>query len=579
MIGISVLLLIALFFGEIRRFNKSSLWWRLLASTLAVAALACMAIPISINHKLPAQHHRPAVLLTEGYNKDSLQYFLSKNTETNIRYTIDTIPFIDTSISDLHIFGEGLSPTQLRLLKDIPLIFHPALNNEGFTVVHCKPQLQAGEKLLLQGTYSNSNNFPVKLCLTAFQITLDSVNIPAKKTYSFNLETVPKQRGKALYNLLVLNGKDTLEKEPVPVEVKPIDTLKLLLLSASPGFEHKFLKNWLSQNGFAVAARTRISKDKYDKSYLNIPTFSFERITPSLLHRFDIIIADAAELALLTRPELSTVQAQVADGMGLLVNADSITAPGTFYSFAFMQYFSGMPAPSRSILSLREPTAPLAPLPGGQNLFIRNRPGEQPLVFDSSFNVLASSKMLGLGKIVFSTINNTYPWMLSGNGSNYSLLWSYLLQKAAKSTTEEHSLVINHILPIVNEPVELNFQTQGDTIAAIRIDSNYLSLQQNPDLPFQSQGINWPHIAGWQTTFNSKGQQFNWYTYKKSDWKNIVAIDKTRQTNRYIHQKKHIEKNAVQVQKYTRKSIPSHLFFGIFIICCCFLWLEKKLSS
>jgi hypothetical protein len=42
------------------------------------------------------------------------------------------------------------------------------------------------------------------------------------------------------------------------------------MLSASPDFESKFLKNWLSENGYAVALRSAISKDKFNSEYINI---------------------------------------------------------------------------------------------------------------------------------------------------------------------------------------------------------------------------------------------------------------------------------------------------------------------
>ncbi|MDB5192555.1 MAG: hypothetical protein JWQ96_2118, partial [Segetibacter sp.] len=74
--GLSFLLLAFLFWKETNRVNKTGLVWRILASVLAVASLACLALPITYNKTTRIDSAKEAVLLTEGFNADSLSAFL-----------------------------------------------------------------------------------------------------------------------------------------------------------------------------------------------------------------------------------------------------------------------------------------------------------------------------------------------------------------------------------------------------------------------------------------------------------------------------------------------------------------------
>jgi hypothetical protein len=147
----------------------------------------------------------------------------------------------------------------LLLLKGQQIIFHPSPVVTGMGSVNWKQQLRKGEVLYVQGTFVNVEASPVTLLLNGFNSIVDSVVIPAQQTKPFLLRTIPKQNGKAVFPIVALRGKDTLEKEPVPVEIVQSNGLKIMILAASPDFENKFLKDWLSQNGYTVVSKTNIS--------------------------------------------------------------------------------------------------------------------------------------------------------------------------------------------------------------------------------------------------------------------------------------------------------------------------------
>ena len=66
------LLLSFLIFKELGRKNKSNLRFRLTASVLAIISLVFILYPIKYDRKVSLSNSTIAILLTEGYSKDSL---------------------------------------------------------------------------------------------------------------------------------------------------------------------------------------------------------------------------------------------------------------------------------------------------------------------------------------------------------------------------------------------------------------------------------------------------------------------------------------------------------------------------
>ena len=57
---------------------------------------------------------------------------------------------------------------------------------------------------------------------------------------------------RASYDSLFSRVKNTLEKDPLPVQVTETDPLKILILSSTPDFENRFLNNRLSKKGYEI---------------------------------------------------------------------------------------------------------------------------------------------------------------------------------------------------------------------------------------------------------------------------------------------------------------------------------------
>ncbi|MFT4153931.1 hypothetical protein [Parafilimonas sp.] len=575
MVTACLLLAALLIWLEVKRQNKARLLWRIIASVSAAASLAFPAMPIAF-HTAEGNMKNEAVLLTDGYSKDSVDAFLKQNRHAAV-YTKDAYEQQHERYN-LHVFGYGLSADEWQTMPASGIFFHPSKLGNGIISIGYKKQISSGETLAVQGRFNNTTNKKIKLALSGFGAGLDSVVIGPNQQQRFELNTIPKFIGRAVYDITAAVNTDTLEQEPLPFEVSPAKPLTILLLAAYPDFENKFLQNWLYENGYVVAARTTISRNKYSYAFFDTSKFPLDKITPGVLQPFDVLIADGAALAALSRQELFSIKNQVSDkGLGLVIKTDSTQAPAIFYNG------NCAVAPSsnhnKQILSVQLPGKDTASaLPAEDAAFIKVNSGAGALITDARKNVLACHALYGNGSLVFSTFRNSYYWMLSGDKKSYQLLWSSLIGEAAKKEKVNRQWSVQPAFPAVNQPVQLTAEAISDMPFRAAIDSSAVTYAAQPFLPFEWTGIYRPSNAGWQPLTSSGGDICWFYVFDKNDWRHARAWQRMNDTHNYALLNKKQPADAALNNKMSKKTVPAIYFFVVFMCCCIFLWIEKKLS-
>lgn len=590
-VALSLLLLTFLLWKEFTRENKTWLVWRILASILSVASLLALALPITWQRKSTTNTDKKAVLLTEGFNRDSVDRFMQSQKNVVPVFTFDETmvsaaryqpslltkanTLTEAGVQQLHVFGFGLMDEEMEKMNH-PAIFFHASPTTGVTTIHWTSVLKRGERFYLQGRINNSFAYPVKIKLSAFQATLDSIMIPAKENKTFQLSTIPKHTGRSVYNFSVLNKRDTLETAIVPIEVKEADPLKILIIASSPDFENKFLKNWLADQEYEVVIRTTISKNKFHQQFLNTNALNVERISVSLLEKFDVIMADASALAAISKQELITLQSAISQRKkGLIIKADSNSLRTSFISGFFPvlkieaiqhQRISLVPGDSMYKLPALDIELPLT---------IRALQGTQPLVTDQRDRVFVNSVLYGGGKIILTTIPNSFNWALSGNQESYAAFWSELLNTAATTKEMEESWSTYPALPEINKPVVISLRTNNASIPIAEVEGATIHLKNDPDLSFNWSGTFWPVKEGWQTGVQLNGHIFYWYSFKKDHWKNVKAYERVTRTKQRLTMK--AGEGASNQKKISEiATFPKIYFFLIFLLCNAFVWLENK---
>jgi hypothetical protein len=349
----------------------------------------------------------------------------------------------------------------------------------------------------------------------------------AAVTTAFSLGVVPAQMGRAVYRLVALVGKDTVEQEEIPVEVGVGAPLKILVLAGSPDFENRFLIKWLADNGHSVASRTMVSRGKAEEAFVNREVSALAPLTPALLGGFDLVIADAATLPVRGTAERNLLDRQVRDkGLGLLLKVDSV----------------------------------------GLDSMVHLMKGRVSRVVDrdSAGKVVAGALLEGSGKLVFTALNTSYSRLLAGDRGGYAAYWTRLLRSARVRSVEEWS--VTPALPRVGEEVGLQLQTAEELPQGI-VDGKVVYLAQDAELGFLWRGKYWPEKSGWQGVYRPMGDSAWWYVWPLGAWKDVERGHKSG-----------VVKNS-DLQKRERVEFPKGWFWGLFLFGVVFLWVERKISG
>lgn len=584
--GICFIICVVAIWKELRRANKKHLGWRVTAVIIAVASLACIALPISYQTNITNSNQSEAVLLTDGFNADNLSVYKDSRLFTldnNIkkRYPnavlLDELDHlgVDSGITQLHILGDGLSEYQLSQLNHLFINFHPEQFKQGISAVNWNARLKTGDELLVQGTYKNTSANKVKLLLEGLNTSLDSAFVKPGTTSTFELKNISKVSGRVVYRLLTIMGNDTANYGSIPFQVDSVAPLKVLTLASSPDFESRFLKNWLSEKGYAVALRSTISKDKFRTEFINMPVVPLEYISIPMLSKFDLLIGDLSALKTLPPQNLAALKTAVSqNGFGVIIKADS-TSGNSWLQSSFPTTISQSKDTLASPILLQQNTQPLAALAAGQS-YIKFQQGTQALARNTHGHVLAAAALTGNGKMVYTTINNTFSWALAGNKNDYGRFWSALIQQAARKTPAVQQWDITTTIPSISSPVDLQLHATGADIATT--NGATLPPAQNTLLPFQYHYQYRPESAGWQ--FIKAGNTSAWwYVYADNEWQSLRQLKKQADT------KNHVAGNAgrpdvtKQIQKKATIFVSKIYPYILLLLACTFLWAEAKIAQ
>lgn len=567
-ICLSVILLVLLLVWEIQRPKRARLQGRVIATVLLVAALAAIALPLGYTSR-PAAGSKEGILLTEGYDPDSLRIYINTTGKKDAAIWRATGQGFQgagdiSEASVLHLFGFGLTEEQRAALPNIPLIFHPSVLQTGIVSLHWRRQLLPGEVCRIQGSFYHATPAPVKLLLFGLNTLLDSAEIKSREEGDFELRTVPAQAGRAVYKLIAVAGTDTLEQESIPVETLPGKNLKILFLAAAPDFENRFLAGWLSEKGHGVVVRTAISKDKYDDAYLNMPAMVVDHLSPSLLSKFDVVIADAAELKAMPAADHACLWREIAEkGLGLVTKADS----------------TSLGRGGRVRIAVGGDSSVL-------RMVIADEPGQLPLLRDSLARTLVNIGMHGSGKVALTTLNNSFTRLLAGDKKEYAGLWTRILQQTAREGDPLERWQFAPALAAVDHPVKISLQYAGSSLPQGLLEGEHTAeapvsiyLAQHPLLPFRWEGLYWPREPGWHSARTPQGEPGWWFVWKDGDWKNLYRRERMQGTARWIAtrgEKKVPEGGGAETE--TRETlIAKGWFYLCLVLSSLFLWVERKI--
>lgn len=587
-IAFCLILGIFLIYKEITRQDKGWLTARIIASIIAVLSMGLFILPFSysVNRSTNVNEF---ILVTPGASTDSLKAIkpavlyttdslvLTEHKALELKYIPDLVYHLKTNpeLNTIRVYGYGLSSADLNKLGSYALNFHfPAQHPDGIISCNWNSNLRSTETLQVQGIYNNTSRKPVLLILKGLGTTVDSIILAGEKSSKFSFKTIPALTGKAVFQLVTMQGKDTLKSEIVPFEVSGPQQMKIMVLASSPDFEYKFLKNWLYENKYPLSIRTMISKNKYSSDHLNMESDDLNNLNADLLQKFDVIIADETALSSLSQAEKNALYIAADKGLGLLIRVNA-EKPVSGFSRDF-SFYSSADQKDKIFTPAFVNQVPLKPLSFEQTLFIKEQNGEKPIISDQHSRILVSSKIYGRGKIIVSAIPATYPWLLSGNHKEYTMFWAGLISKTAKPLNKTGSWSINPALPVARQQNTIELESDTANMPSVKINDLSLHPKQNHELPFLWDAPFWTTQTGWNMVTINAGRPEYFYVYGKSDWRDAINEKRLTDNREFIEKSAKQNNIPIKLDNTFEKTVSSWFLLFLFLTSMIFLWVELK---
>ncbi|OGX89394.1 hypothetical protein BEN47_07045 [Hymenobacter lapidarius] len=563
---------------------------RMLAGGVAAGALWLTAFP-PVREQATARAE--AILLTDGYHPDTLRQLQRRlGAATQLWYygsgatpakaqplsSLLTLGEQRPPLQRLHVLGAGLPAAQLSALGTIVVQPHPRPAPAGFQTALWDRQVALGQAFVVEGKVAlPPAGEPAWVYLRAAGTLRDSARLP-RGGGAFRLRYQPKAAGRARYDLLLRRAGQVLATEPLPVEVTTPELPAVLLLTATPSFEFKFLKNYLAEAHYPVALRTTVSRGMVQTDFVNQPAVPLGRLTPALLARFAVLVADAPTLASLARPESQALQAAISGGrLGLVVVADAAPLPRTVpagTSFALLPRAAAQ-AVSQALTWPEAPAEAKAALPAQ----VRATSLLHALITGPNNAVAAASRRAGLGFVVVSVVPETFQWGLQGNTAVYASFWNRLLTAAAPPAPAAATWRVVAQWPRPHQPLTLQLtgalpaaQPTAGRVAggpAVR-----LALRQDPRLPEWSTAQLWATAAGWHQVRGPGKTTHSFYVFPDSAWQG----PEWQERQQALRLRSSVARATTALPPETvQVPWPAAWFFGLFLLAAGYLWLEEKL--
>ncbi|MBC6608447.1 hypothetical protein H8B13_16595 [Hymenobacter sp. BT188] len=594
LLTLCVLLVVGLTWSALRRPNQQRLALRLLAGLLVGVGLWFTAFPPT---RSVTGSQYETILLTEGFQPDTLQTLLRRLGPATRLWRTGSVVGADTvrianllqireqqpNLRRLHVLGQGLPAADLPMLGPVRLVRYAPPARAGFRTANWTPRVELGQPLQIAGAFDNlpssANNItPTWVHLRAAGAPRDSVRLTGGRG-AFQLSYVPKAAGLAVYELVARRGGQMLASEPVPVEIVPTRTLRVLLLASTPSFEFKFLKNQLGTRQHAVALRVGISRGLTQTEFLNQSTHDIFRLTPALLARYDAIIADVGTLATLSGGEVQQLTTALrTGGPGLIVLADAAPLPRLTparAAFSIVPVATAASAKPQPVLWPGAPGRTTATVPATLRPSARLR----PLITTGQGQTVVASQRLGAGTMVVSVLPETFRWALQNDSLTYNAYWSRLLTAVARPEPATAAWCVTTAWPHPNTPVEAqltaaSFPTTAPTVQGAAAQPIPLAIRQDTRLPEWSTGQFWPDSAGWHRVALAEKAVHSFYVFGAQNWLGPETELRQQAAQAWLAD---ASASAAASPVLTRQAWPATWFFGLFLLGAGFLWLEEKL--
>ncbi|NVN19458.1 hypothetical protein GUA46_14000 [Muricauda sp. HICW] len=542
---------------------------KLIASFLAIVSL-CMIIlkPSTYQDSMRGK----GIVLTDGYRSSQLDSLKSiyKRIKTE-EYTKGRTLFLLTEVDSIFLLGHGMEPFDFWQVEHKSVAFLGGDANQGGQDISNKSELILGEPLELSATYANPVAGNWAVLADNGGNPLDSIPLEETESQLIQLSAEPKASGQFVYHLMEQDQDgQVVSNEPIPIQVKEGRPLKILMVNTFPTFETKYLKNFLTEKGHEVLARTQLTKGKYKFEYFNGASGTIYGFTSENLKDYDLLIIDTDSYTGLGRTSKEAMEEiSASEGLGIFIQADE----GLFR-------LSESQSPFRfnkdyvTEIALGQPmqTLPKYPYAFQENL------RTQEILLD--YVTVASYIPVQKGKVGTTLLQNTYQLLLDGQEALYTRIWTKILNNITRkqeTVLEWKSLTQ---IPRLDEPFEFELQTLLTDVEITTEEGARIPLLQDILIPGKFTGTVYPRKTGWNQlqVANDSISPWFYFVYDDGQLQNIHQTQLRNANYQKFGSSSTFDDSKSVSKKELQTITPIWLYF-ILLLSLGWLWLEPKLSS
>ena len=546
--------------------RSGSFVWRLAAGLVAVLSLFAIALKPA---RLTSVDGKQGVLLTTGYQEAQLDSLRETNPQLKELVYQDYIDRDELdSISQLFILGSGVKPYDLWQLEGRTVKLLKKEIPNGIDQLSYSKTLSEGEDLNLTARYLKPKSGNQIVLQAPGNLGLDSIQFTAATDTVFSLQAKIKAPGDFVYNLIEKDSLGrVLNNEALPVHISPQKQLSVVMLSAFPSFEFKYLKNYLAELNHQVLVRSQLTQNRFKYEYFNQERKPFNALSTSGLNDLDLLILDAGAWQSLSQNEQNSIKDAVTqEGLGVFV----MPSKELFYGSQPLIDFDF----TRTAQTEVELQDGIVVSTFG---YYMNSAANFNATLKAANQILAGQGFIGFGSVSTTVLSNTYALQLKGNQERYKSLWSEILKSVLKPESDMVFWEETEQIVRPHEPYTIKFRTAVSEFTLTDTDGNSIPVIQDPDIPELWLATFYPEETGWFTLRFSTGDtvsEYAYYVFAEVDWKARAAQGLTK-ANQDFFRKGDAEVEELQV----KRPINPIYFFVLFVLAMGYLWLEPKLQS
>ncbi|MEN0004163.1 MAG: hypothetical protein AAF798_08470 [Bacteroidota bacterium] len=571
-VGIGVVVWLLLLFLAFRRPNKRFLWIRIPVVTLAMICLLALVLQPQRPQTQTATH---LVILTENAKTEALDSLRVHYPNIALRqWPLQSVApaTLPSAVTDVHLLGDGLPEAQLQALDTYRLHFHLNPLPQGITHIQATPEVQAGDSVRLVGQFYQTDSLATDLQLVGPSGAVPLGRFARKGTHSFRYAAVAKKAGTYEYQLVQSSAERVDTLGIVPVLIRPEQTIRVLLVNASPSFESKYLKNWLTDAGYPIAVRSTISRGQFITEFHNATERSLSRLTTSLLQQYDVLLLPMDAFSTFSESEKNALARAVQNGLGLLVLATSMdkTVPPGLQRL--MPRVVPSPTQQKATFAIDQQLFELTTSPfrfvEDLSLF--------PVQRDSRGVIVAGYTLRNRGKRGLSILTDTYRLLLDGQKTTYASIWTPLLEQLSRrKAAEEQWDMVPKNTSIPFSPIRITRTGKGDA-GPIQVDGSQHYPMAHPfDAEQNSYNLQTPK-GGWYAVQTDTTAEAAWSFRVSSadEWESIRRTALLERNRAWAAA--HAQSDDAVVLSSVFQPVARWWFYVPLLLCLGFLWWEEK---